>query len=198
MMAAAAVLAATLLQADSTWVHQGVHVQTFDDGNRWIEWELVVPATMEEMWAAWTDPEAIATWAGPAAAVDLRIGGEWHVYFDPDAAPGERGSDANTVLGLVPGRELRIEAGAPREFPTVRAEKTEFIVRLDPVGFGHVRVHVVQAGWKRGDEWDRAFRTMAHANAEWLSWLHRRFTQGPIDWSRKMGDLETPAPPETP
>jgi uncharacterized protein YndB with AHSA1/START domain len=189
-----AALVATALQADTTWVHKGVHVAVHDGPARYIEWEVVVPASMEEAWRAWTDPAELVTWAGPAAAVDLRLGGDWHIYFNPDAPPGERGGDASAILGFVPGRELRIAAGAPDEFPTVRREKTEFIVRLDPVGLGHTRIHAIQIGWKAGPEWDRAFEAMAFANAEWLSWLHRRFVDGPIDWEQMM--MEMPAPEE--
>jgi len=192
MHALLAALMATTLQADTTWVHKGVHVAVHDGSNRHIEWEVVVPASVEDVWRAWTDPAELSTWAGPAAAVDLRVGGDWHIYFDPDAPPGERGGDASAILGFVPGRELRLAAGAPIEFPTVRRDKTEFIVRLDPVGFGHTRIHAIQTGWKAGDEWDRAFEAMAFANAEWLSWLHQRFTEGPIDWQKMM--LEMPAP----
>lgn len=167
-----------------TWIHAGVRVSCHPGDPRHLEWELVVPAEIDDVWAAWVEAEALATWGGPGATVDLRPGGDWHVYFYPDAPPGERGGDANVVTSFVPSRELRLRAGAPREFPVVRAEKTDLSVRLDPVGFGHVRVHVMQTGWKQGAEWDRAFTTMAHANAEWLSWLHRRFTVGPMDWDR--------------
>ena len=194
-MMATAMLVAAALQADTTWVHRGVYVAVHEDAPRHIEWEVVVPTTIDRMWKAWTDPEELATWAGPAAAVDLRPGGDWHIYFDPDAPPGERGGDASSVLGFVPGRELRLAAGAPVKFPSVRAERTELIVRIDPVGYGHVRVHAVQLGWKPGDEWDRAYRAMAHANAEWLSWLHRRYTAGPIDWAVMLGEFTTPSAP---
>lgn len=197
-MMATVMLVAAALQADTTWVHAGVHVAVFEEAPRRIEWEVVVPGTTEAMWRAWTDAEELATWAGPAAAVDLRPGGDWHVYFDPSAPPGERGGDASAILGYVPGRELRLAAGAPRDFPTVRAEKTEFIVRIEPVGYGHVRMHAVQQGWKQGEEWDRAFAAMAHANAEWLSWLHRRFTDGPLDWTAMMQDFGPGEPAREP
>jgi len=42
----------------------------------------------------------------------------------------------------------------------------------------------MQTDWKQGPEWDRAFATMAHANAEWMSWLHQRFTVGRMDGNR--------------
>lgn len=172
---------------DLAWTHKGVVVFVFEAPPRRAEWEVVVPASPRDVWRAWTEPAELATWAGPAAAVDLRPGGDWHIYFDPTAPEGERGGDASRIVDFVPGRELRLRAGAPREFPTVRREKTDFVVRLEPVGYGHTRILASQSGWKDGDEWDRAFRAITSANAEWLSWLLKRYVEGPIDWDRAGG-----------
>jgi hypothetical protein len=114
---------------DSTWIDRAVYVRI-----RWAavqepHWALVVPARIEAVWSAWTDPSELELWAAPGAAVDLRVGGSWEVHFLPDRPPGQRGSDANEILGLEPGRRLRIAAGAPVKFPTVRAEKTLAIHR---------------------------------------------------------------------
>ena len=66
------------------------------------------------------------------------------------------------------------------------------VVRLDPVWYGPVRVH---AGLEARGEWDRACRAMAHANAEWLSWLHRRYTACPIDWAVMLSEFTLPSAP---
>lgn len=180
-------------QQDSTWRDRGVVVTRETTPSRQLTWEVVVPATPEAVWNAWTDPDEIATWAAPAAAVDLRPGGTWEAHFFPDAPEGERGSDANHIISLEPGQEIVMAAGAPAEFPTVRREKTRFSVRLDPVGSGHTLVTVRQSGFKEGDEWNRAFEQMGSMNAEWLNWLYRRFLEGPIDWrAMEIGGLDHP------
>lgn len=168
--------------ADSVWVAGGVAVRMHDGPDRRVEWELFVPASVDAVWRAWTAPQEMVKWAGPAAEVDLRPGGTWEVHFNPERPAGQRGSDANRIVSIVAHRELHIEAGAPLDFPTVRAEKTDFVVRLEPAGFGHTRVVAVQSGWKDGEEWDRAFRYLAGANAEWLGWLEQRFVHGPLEW----------------
>lgn len=171
---------------DSSWVDRAVYVRMQWAPVRELQWELVVPARIEAVWSAWTDPSEVKLWAAPGAAVDLRVGGSWEAHFFPDRPPGQRGSDANEIIALEPGRRLLIAAGAPAKYPTVRAEKTLFDVRLEAVGGHHTRILVSQTQWKMGAEWDAAFRHLADANAEWLNWLHRRFTQGPIDWA-EMG-----------
>lgn len=153
---------------------------------RLLTWRVQVAGTPDQVWKAWTDAREMVTWAAPAAEVDLRPGGTWEAQFFPDRPAGERGGDANAILEIGPGRRLVLAAGAPVEFPTVRREKTTFTVRVEPARGEGSMVTATQSGWKAGDEWDRAFVTLAHANAEWLSWLHRRFADGPVDWA-EMG-----------
>lgn len=174
----------TTLPPGGSWTDRAVEVVAMGAPEKSLVWKLEVPATLAEVWRAWTDPAGLAEWAAPAAAVDLRPGGKWEVHFFPDAPEGERGGDANEVVSFVPERELVLRAGAPPEFPTVRREKTTFRVSLTDLGNGRVRVVATQTGWKPGDEWDRAFVALAQANAEWLNWLARRFEEGPIDWSQ--------------
>ncbi len=173
-------------QADSSWYHKGVHVSRYSQAPRKLVWTLVVPASADRAWAAWTDPEEMVTWAGPGAETDLRPGGTWEVHFEPDRPKGQRGSDANRIISITPQRELVIEAGAPREFPTVREEKTRFTVTLEPVGESFTRITAEQTRWREGEEWDRAYAYLAEANAEWLSWLLKRYVEGPIDWAAMM------------
>lgn len=174
---------ATAQARDSVFRHRSVvtHVQRGEE--RRLTWELVVPAPVQDVWEAWTTAEGVASWAAPAGYVDLRRGGSWEAHFDPSRPPGQRGSDANEIVDFDPERLLVIRAGAPQQFPTVRAEKTTFYLTLTPVGRHHTLVQGIQSGWKDGPEWDEAFEYLAEANAVWLDWLHQRFTTGPIDWA---------------
>lgn len=174
------------VQWDTTWVDRAVTVCRTTGPNRELRWELDIPAPVHDVWRAWTEPDEIATWAAPAAAVDLRPGGSWEAQFFPDRPAGQRGSDVNIILELVPERLLRLEAGAPARFPTVRREKTIFTVTLEPASGGGTHLVATQTRWKEGAEWDEAFEAISHSNAEWLNWLHRRFADGPIDWQAMM------------
>ncbi|NML48135.1 SRPBCC domain-containing protein [Ramlibacter sp. G-1-2-2] len=57
------------------------------------------PAAPEEVWRAWTDPQALSAWFGPGepdsvllAEVDLRPGGRWRIRFaTPDGEQHEVG-----------------------------------------------------------------------------------------------------------
>ena len=46
------------------------------------------------------------------------------------------------------------------------------------------RVRLVQTGWQQDAEWDAAYDDLELGNAPLLMQLHRRFTSGPLDWSK--------------
>ncbi len=153
---------------------------------RYLDFELVVPGTMAETWRTLMTSEGLAEWAGPAAYVEPHRDGAWDVYFKPEAPKGQRGSE-NRIIGIVPMSTIILEAGAPSQFPTVKAEKTITIFRLEPINAGYTRLNMTQTGWKQGEEWDRAFEYLIDGNAQWLGWLHRRFTEGPLQWEKILG-----------
>ena len=72
---AAATAAATL--ATAAWTAE-----------RAIDKEVVVNATLEQAWQAWTTREGIVSFFAPEAQIDARVGGAFNIHFDPGAAPG--------------------------------------------------------------------------------------------------------------
>ena len=70
----------------ATFERGPVHVVTSDDPKR-IDWDVVVPASLDAVWDAFTTQAGMTSWIAPGATVDLRSGGDWLVNF-PGAAPG--------------------------------------------------------------------------------------------------------------
>ena len=68
-----------------------------------VERSIDLPAELDEVWGALTDPARIGTWFGAAVAWDLRPGGEVLVGPGDDGAPSRRGE----VEEVVAGRRLR-------------------------------------------------------------------------------------------
>jgi uncharacterized protein YndB with AHSA1/START domain len=141
-----------------------------------LDFEVVVPATVDQVWTAFTSDAGVATWCAPSARVRLELGGDWEVGF-AGAAPG-----GGTILAWLPNEMLTIHAMAPETFPTVRRERTIAVFRFEPAGEKETRVRLAQFGWKDGDEWDRAYEYLAQGNAALLNMLYKRFAEGPLDW----------------
>jgi uncharacterized protein YndB with AHSA1/START domain len=146
-----------------------------------LKLEVVVPASQEAVWQAFSTSEGLSTWLTPSAVVDLRKGGEWTAHF-----PGGK-TGGGTILTFVPKQEMVMSALAPERFPTVRAERTTATFRFLPQGPGSTLVQLEQTGWKAGEEWEKAYDYLATGNAQLLDTLRRRFVDGPLDWAKERG-----------
>lgn len=172
---AAAVLAGCLGMLPVAWPAQAAE--------RALQHEVVIAATPEQAWAAWTTRDGIVSFFAPEAVVEPRVGGAFHVFIDPDAPPGERGADDMRFMALQPPRMLSFDWNAPPSLPEVRAQRTFVVVRLEPVDATHTRVRLHHTGWGDGGQWDRAH---AYFDRVWpgvLANLKRRFEAGPVDWT---------------
>ena len=70
-------------------------------------------APVERVWRAIASADGLASWAAPAARVELRIGGSYELYFRPDNPPGKRGMEGNKVLSFAPLRMISYSGGLP-------------------------------------------------------------------------------------
>jgi uncharacterized protein YndB with AHSA1/START domain len=145
-----------------------------------LEFEVVVPASVHDVWLAMSTSDGLKTWLTPKAVVDLRPGGDWLAMF-PGAAPG-----GGTIVDFTPEQRLALRAMAPEKFPTVRAETTLAVFTFEGIDDHSTRVRLRQTGWKSGPEWDQAYDYLADGNAQLLNALWYRFAKGPIDWEKAL------------
>lgn len=155
-----------------------VTTQKINAPHKALQFEVVVPAPLDEVWAAMTTKAGLETWLWKETRVDLRPGGDWLVLYTPTATGG------GTIVSYVPRAEIVLKALAPEQFPTVRATRTDVTFRLTAAGAAATKVTLEQTGWQSGAEWDAAYDYLASGNAQLLQQLHRRFTSGPLDWSK--------------
>lgn len=156
---------------------------------RAIDKTVEVPASVEQVWDAWTTREGIVSFLAPDARIEPRVGGLFEIWFDPTAAAGDRGADDMRFLALQPRRMLSFTWNAPPHLPQARAQRTVVIVRLEPAGDRLTRVTLHHTGWGDGGEWDQAHAYFDRAWGTVLGNLRRRFERGPQDWSAWLEQL---------
>lgn len=157
---------------------------------RAIDKQVDVPATLEQVWAAWTTREGIVGFFAPEARIEARVGGAFQIHFDPGAPAGERGADDMRFLALQPRRMISFDWNAPPSLPEARQQRTFVVVRFAPVDDRTTRVTLHHTGWGDGGEWDKAYAYFDRAWGFVLGNLRRRFEQGPIDWKPWLAQLE--------
>ncbi|MEM9191233.1 MAG: SRPBCC domain-containing protein [Myxococcota bacterium] len=150
---------------------------------RTIVEEITVDAPLSDVWKAWTTNEGVRSFFASDSHIELREGGPYELYFAPDAAPGDRGSDGCEVLSFEPERRLVFSWNFPPSLPTIRNERTEAQVSLVPIGPRLTHVRFEHRKWQEGDDWNEGFAYFSKAWPLILQRLARRFSSGPMDWS---------------
>lgn len=142
--------------------------------------EVVVKAPRAEVWRAFTTTEGVKTFFSPGAKVELRSGGPYEVYFNPQAPAGSQGCEGCRVLSYVPEEMLSFTWSAPPDFPELRWQRTFVVVQLADAGAGQTRVKLTHAGWRDGAEWDKLYGYFDKAWGMVLGNLQKRFESGPV------------------
>jgi uncharacterized protein YndB with AHSA1/START domain len=152
--------------------------------NRSIEVDVLVEATVEQAWDAWTTEEGIVSFFAPACNLDLRVGGPYEILFNPSAEPGMRGADGMIILAVQPRKMLSFTWNSPSEFGEARHQWTHVVVRFAEVGERQTKVTLFHDGWGEGEMWDGVFNYFVEAwGSIVLPRLRYRFAKGPVDWS---------------
>jgi uncharacterized protein YndB with AHSA1/START domain len=156
---------------------------------RAIDKEIVVAASLDQAWSAWTTREGIVSFFAPDAKVEPRVGGAFQIYFDPGAPAGSKGADDMHFLALQPKKMISFDWNAPPSLPEARAQRTFVVVRFAPVDDKTTKVTLHHTGWGDGGEWDRAYAYFDRAWGGVLGNLKKRFDQGPEDWAPWLQQL---------
>lgn len=162
---------------------------------RALDKEVVVAATLEQAWDAWTTREGIVGFFAPEARVEPRPGGLFEIQINPLAEPGLRGADDMRFLAVQPRRMLSFTWNAPPSLPEARQQRTVVIVRFEPLAERSTRVTLHHVGWGDGGEWDRAYTYFDRAWGSVLGNLKKRFDSGPMDWTAWMEQMRKATPP---
>jgi uncharacterized protein YndB with AHSA1/START domain len=160
-------------------------VDAKDQSGRILVKETLVPATLDEVWNAWTTTEGVKTFFSRQAKVELAVGGAYEIYFLLDAPSGFKGSEGCQVLSFLPKEMLSFSWSAPPEFGELREKRTIVVLRFEELEPSKVKVILFQHGWGKGEEWDKLYDYFEKAWSYVLGNLKKRFAAGPIDWSSR-------------
>jgi len=148
-----------------------------------IDAEVVVPASLKDVWDAWTTTTGVSTFFAPAANIELRPGGAYEMLFRPDGPKGSQGGEGCAVLTYRPMEMLSFTWNAPPEWPEIRKERTVVVVQLYDLDKSGTRVTLTHLGFGEGKDWDEVHHYFTEAWPVVLGRLQDRFVKGAIDWT---------------
>ncbi len=150
---------------------------------RMVRVEGDVNAPVPEVWRVFTTSEGAEEFFAQRADIKLAIGGPYEIQFDPnDERSGTKGLK---ILSYAPEEMISFQWNAPPQFPEVRNGGTWVVVEMHPIDAHKTHVTITHLGWKKGADWDQAYAHFQRGWSELMGRLEKRFTDGPIDWSKQ-------------
>ena len=98
--------------------------------DRSIEKEVVVDASLDDVWKAWTTNEGAHTFFSSHTNIYPKLGAPYEIYFGPDQPYGKQGTEGCRIHSLVPRKLLAFTWNAPPQFPNIREPELHTIVYL--------------------------------------------------------------------
>jgi len=180
-------IAAFLLLAAAPAAAQQVDVtlEVETDGTRTLVHEVTIPASQQEVWTALATIEGWRTWAVPLARAVPGSADRFETAYDPAAEPGSASTiEQQWIERAAPDsvsfRTTRTPDGFPHADAYVRVT-SRFL--LTPVGDAATRVRLTGSGYPAGPAGDALIGFFREGNRLSLQQLHKRFAEGPIDWT---------------
>ena len=138
-----------------------------------IEKTTIVNCPINTVWWKWTTHEGLLTFFGPDNIVDLRIGGEYEIYFLLDNPVGLRGGEGNKIISYLPNKMLSFTWNAPPQYEMVRnhEHKTWVVTEFKSVDKNKTEVKLSHLGWLDGEEWDTVYDYFDKAWDRVLEWF---------------------------
>jgi uncharacterized protein YndB with AHSA1/START domain len=165
---------------------RGVGAQSPDSTTK-IECEMVVNASVEDVWRCWATDAGAQSFFAPKTKIEPFPGGAFDILFSPESPPGQRGAEDLHVLSVLPHEMISFEWSAPPQFAHARPQRTWVVVMLNAVDDTHTRVRLVHLGWDEmkaknpahAEEWEKVREYFSQAWPYVLNSLKRRFDEGP-------------------
>jgi uncharacterized protein YndB with AHSA1/START domain len=150
---------------------------------RVVRVEGTIDASVSQVWRVFTTSHGAEEFFAQKANIGLAIGGPYEIQFDPnDERSGTKGLK---ILSYAPEEMISFQWNAPPDMPEVRNGGTWVVVEMRPLDAYETHVTITHLGWKDGPEWDRAYEHFQRGWSELMTRLEKRFTEGPINWSRQ-------------
>ncbi len=154
-----------------------------DPSDKAITKEIIVRASLDDVWETWTTTEGVKTFFSSDANVELRIGGPFEIYFMTEAPYGSKGSEDCKILSYLPHKMLSFEWNAPPDFGELRFIKTQIILQFEQLDADSVKINLTHFGWGKSKEWKELHSYFDKAWTYVLGNCQKRFKNGPLDFS---------------
>lgn len=156
------------------------------NGERVQRLEIVLPASIEEVWQTVSTSQGWMTFMAPNVEMELKPGGKFHSHYTYGAKIGDPGTIYNTVQAYVPLKMIALKIGLNELFPKEAREAGTLhaVMMLEPISPKETKVSEILVGFGKGSAWDTTWKFFDRGNRYTFAEMYKRFTTGPFDWKK--------------
>jgi uncharacterized protein YndB with AHSA1/START domain len=155
------------------------------DGAQTLSHEAVVSASPKDVWAAVSTADGWKSWAVPVAWLD---GDLLETSYSPAATRGDETTIQQRILRKESERLMVFKTTrAPKGFPHFEAfSRVTHVMELEPLPDGRTRIRLTGSGYSNDQAGSQLVTFFTEGNRISLDRLRRRFSDGPIDWTKEQ------------
>ncbi|MBE2279046.1 MAG: SRPBCC domain-containing protein [Ignavibacteriaceae bacterium] len=162
--------------------------QNAESQEKIIKLEIDVPASITEVWNAWTTEDGIKSFFAPDCKVEAKPGGYFEIYILPDAEYGQKGSEGCRVLAAIPFEYFSFTWTAPPSIPSIRGQFNQVVLKFSILSTNLTKVELTHYGWGESEDWVKMYNYFKKAWEGYvLPNLKKRFETGPVNWEEIYG-----------
>lgn len=136
-------------------------------GERVLRIESVVPASVDQVWSAFTTTEGMSSWFSREAVVELAFGGVVKLRTGASTSLGDTGAAGMDILNYLEPEVITYKVHLDERFSETIREQDDYlqeIVQLVRVGEKSTKVVASMVGWGTSRIWDDAYAFFAKRN----------------------------------
>ena len=144
-------------------------VETTDAGERILIHEVLINASVEDVWRAHTTDAGWALWSSPLVEIDLRVGGTIRTHYDEDAKLGDPGTNTLHIVNYVPRRVLTLKADISQNWPEVLkqdGDRLTNVILFEELDDNRTRLISYGIGYRDTPEYDNLMKFFISANEQ--------------------------------
>lgn len=116
---------------------------------------VTIERSADEAFADWTNAESLEAFFAAKAFIDPIPGGDYALWFAPDAPEGQRGSDFGRVIGVEQGRMISVTWDMPPYMPEIRPHQTALQILFEPIDKNTSRLRLFHTGFGESQAWKK-------------------------------------------
>ncbi|MEQ8244073.1 SRPBCC domain-containing protein [Fulvivirga sp.] len=145
-----------VLLSNLTFGQATSETDTLPSGELMLKQEILINASIEKVWNAYTTTEGWKAWVTPIVEIDFKINGTIKSHYDSTATIGDKGTIVNHVLNYIPYKLITMQAELNENFPEfmIGEEKNLYsIVEFEKLGENQTKLTIYGIGYKNEQQW---------------------------------------------